>query len=136
MADLIRFLVECIGRDSNFLLNVGPTPQCTIQPEQAERLRGVGAWLKVNGDAVYGARPLPGGKHDWGYAVQQPDTETVYLHVLDWPGTTLKVRLSSGSSAFFLDGRQPVLVQREDGSLVLSLPETAPDPVDTVIAVR
>ena len=38
--ELIRFLVECIGRDSNFLLNVGPTPMGDIQIEQVYRLRG------------------------------------------------------------------------------------------------
>jgi alpha-L-fucosidase len=60
--ELIRFLVECIGRDSNFLLNVGPTPMGDIQIEQAHRLCGVGQWLRTNGEAVYGVKPIPDGK--------------------------------------------------------------------------
>ena len=70
--ELIRFLVECIGRDSNFLLNVGPTPMGDIQIEQVYRLRGIGEWLQTNGEAIYGAKPLPNAKQDWGYVVHPP----------------------------------------------------------------
>ncbi|MBI4553349.1 MAG: alpha-L-fucosidase [Candidatus Latescibacteria bacterium] len=57
--DLIRFLSQCVERDSNLLLNVGPTPLGEIQPEHVERLRGLGAWLKEHGASVYGSRRGP-----------------------------------------------------------------------------
>lgn len=132
-AELIRFLAECIGRNSNFLLNVGPTPLGTIQPEHAERLRGVGQWLRANGEAVYSARPL--ARHEWGYAVRNA-AGRVFLHVLNWPGTSLSVPLPEGRSARLLAGDSPVPARREGGRLVLSLPAVAPDPADTVIALR
>lgn len=52
--DLVRTLIDVASKGGNFLLNVGPTPEGTIQPEFAERLRAIGAWLKVNGAAIYG----------------------------------------------------------------------------------
>ena len=41
----------------NLLLNIGPKPDGTITPEQQEVLREIGAWLKINGEAIYGTRP-------------------------------------------------------------------------------
>jgi alpha-L-fucosidase len=38
------------------LMNIGPTSYGTIAPIYEERLRQMGKWLKVNGEAVYGSR--------------------------------------------------------------------------------
>ncbi len=131
---LIRFLVECIGRDSNLLLNVGPTPLGQIQPEHAERLRAVGRWLRAHGEAVYGARPL--SRHEWGYAVQNPASGRVYLHLLNWPGAALSLRVPQARSAALLADGSQVPARRQGDGLVLSLPATAPDPADTVIVLQ
>jgi len=45
---------RCGEQGGNFLLNVGPSPEGTIQPEFVERLTAIGEWLKVNGDSIYG----------------------------------------------------------------------------------
>ncbi len=47
--ELIHYLVRASGHNANFLLNVGPRPDGTIQPEFVERLREMGAWLRTNG---------------------------------------------------------------------------------------
>ena len=38
-------------------MNIGPTADGVIRPIFEERLRGLGAWLKVNGQAIFGTRP-------------------------------------------------------------------------------
>src|SRR2546429_512419 len=43
--ELIGYLVRAAGSDANLLLNIGPRPDGTIQPEAVERLRDVGRWL-------------------------------------------------------------------------------------------
>jgi alpha-L-fucosidase len=54
---IIHQLVDVVSKNGNLLLNVGPRSDGTI-PEQAQRvLREVGAWLKVNGESIYGTRP-------------------------------------------------------------------------------
>jgi len=54
---LIDELVDVVSKNGNLLLNVGPKSDGTI-PEQARAiLLQIGAWLKTNGEAIYGSRP-------------------------------------------------------------------------------
>ena len=54
---LIEELIDVVSKNGNLLLNVGPNSDGTI-PEQARAiLLGMGAWLKTNGEAIYGSRP-------------------------------------------------------------------------------
>jgi alpha-L-fucosidase len=55
--DLVRLLVDIVSKNGNLLLNVGPKPGGEIPEVQVDRIKGVGAWLAVNGDAIYGTRP-------------------------------------------------------------------------------
>ncbi len=79
---LIRELVNAAGRNANFLLNVGPMPDGTIQPESVSRLTEIGQWLDRRGEAVYGTRGGPIAPRPWGVTTQKGDR--VYLHILDW----------------------------------------------------
>ena len=53
---VIHEMVEIISRNGNFLINIGPKADGTIPVWQVERLRAMGDWLKINGDAIYGTR--------------------------------------------------------------------------------
>lgn len=55
--DLIRLLIQARARGGNFLLNVGPKPDGELPIEQEERLREIGLWMFVNGEAIYDVRP-------------------------------------------------------------------------------
>lgn len=57
-ASLVTDLVDIVSKNGNLLLNVGPKADGTIPDEIAGVLRGMGAWLKVNGEAIYGTRPF------------------------------------------------------------------------------
>uniref|UniRef100_UPI003AABAAF9 tissue alpha-L-fucosidase-like n=1 Tax=Centroberyx gerrardi TaxID=166262 RepID=UPI003AABAAF9 len=54
---IIEDLVRTVALGGNYLLNVGPTPDGMIPPLFEERLRGVGAWLQINGEAIYASKP-------------------------------------------------------------------------------
>ncbi|CAN9503810.1 unnamed protein product [Ophioblennius macclurei] len=54
---MIKDLVITVALGGNYLLNVGPTSDGTIPPLFEERLRSLGAWLKVNGEAIYASKP-------------------------------------------------------------------------------
>ena len=53
---VIRDMVEVVSRNGNFLINIGPKADGSLVPEQVERLKAMGEWLKINGDAIYGSR--------------------------------------------------------------------------------
>lgn len=55
-ATVIRRLIENVSRNGNLMLNISPKSDGTIPQEQKEILLGVGAWLKINGDGIYGTR--------------------------------------------------------------------------------
>jgi alpha-L-fucosidase len=55
-------LVDIVSKGGNYLLNVGPRADGVIPEASQEVLRAAGKWLKVNGEAVYGAGPTPFGE--------------------------------------------------------------------------
>jgi alpha-L-fucosidase len=133
---LIRTLVDVASKGGNFLLNVGPMPDGTIQPEFEERLRDIGDWLKVNGEAIYGTTYGPLQVLPYGRTTQKGTT--VYLHVFDWPEGLLEVNgLDSHIlSATLLAGRKPLQFEQHGGHLTIHVSAKAPDPSATVIALK
>jgi len=53
---VVHDLVDIVSKNGNLLLNVGPRPDGTIPEEAARVLRGLGEWLRLNGEAIYGTR--------------------------------------------------------------------------------
>jgi len=54
---IVQQLVDIVSKNGNLLLNVGPRSDGTIPDEVQKILRDIGAWLRVNGEAIYGTRP-------------------------------------------------------------------------------
>jgi alpha-L-fucosidase len=96
---VIHQLADVVSKNGNLLLNIGPRPDGTI-PEAAQRvLREVGAWLKVNGDAIYETRP-------WKRFGEGP-TQVVggYFHDTDTkPYTAEDFRFTSKGAALYAIG--------------------------------
>lgn len=56
--ELIHLLTDIVAKGGNLLLNIGPGPDGTWYDEAYVRLKDMGDWLKVNGEAIYGTRPV------------------------------------------------------------------------------
>jgi alpha-L-fucosidase len=132
--ELVRTLIDAASKGGNFLLNVGPTPEGTIQPEFEERLRQIGAWLKVNGEAIYGTTYGP--LQDLPFGRSTAKGGTVYLHVFDMPKETLEVSGLHARSVTLLASRKPLSFTQQGGRLVIRVAGVAADPYATVIAVK
>jgi len=120
----------------NFLLNVGPTPLGTIPPESEERLQAIGAWMRKNGESIYGTSfgPLQGLD-----AVRTTvKNGMVYLHVFDWPADEIAVEGLPGhvTSVMLLSSNRRVRYRREGSRLVIARPDGASGMGVTVLAVR
>jgi alpha-L-fucosidase len=55
---LVKNLVDIVSKGGNFLLNIGPTSEGLIPGPSVERLKEMGKWLKINGEAIYGVKQL------------------------------------------------------------------------------
>jgi alpha-L-fucosidase len=132
---LIRGLVEVASRGGNFLLNVGPRPDGTIQPDFQERLRAMGDWLSVNGDSIYGSTygPVQGIA---SIRTTAKDNK-IFVHVMEWSATALEI---SGIKPKVLSARllatgQSLKFKQGDALLRLDLPSQMPDTNVTTIAL-
>ena len=78
---VIRNLVECVSKNGNLLLNVGPDAKGEIPEESIEILREVGRWMRKNSGSIYGcgASDLP--KPDWGRFTRKGNK--LYAHVME-----------------------------------------------------
>jgi alpha-L-fucosidase len=135
--ELIHKLIEICSKGGNFLLNVGPTAEGEFPEPCIERLQDMGAWLKVNGEAIYGTTAGPFSYLSWGAATRKGDL--LYLHVTDWPedGRLHVPIISKTEGAVLLAEKdKPLEVSAESERIVIELPTEAPDPVATVVVLK
>lgn len=87
--ELVHELIDVVSRGGNLLLNVGPTADGRIPVIMQERLRDIGSWLQINGEAIYGTRPWAGnGLPTTGNPPNVRYTrkgDDLYAHLLEWP---------------------------------------------------
>ena len=130
--ELIQYVVRAAGYGANFLLNVGPKPDGTIQEEFTVRLKEIGQWMKANGESVYRTRGGPVGPRNWGVTTQT--ATKVYVHVLDWEDEMLAVpSLGKVKNARLLDGRKVEMAAAGSG-VMFKLPAQR-DAIDTIIVL-
>jgi alpha-L-fucosidase len=151
---LIDELVDVVSKNGNLLLNVGPKADGTIPDEARTVLLQMGAWLDVNGEAIYGSRPwllygegptkvtssaLNTDRQEFTAADVRYTTHNGKLYAIDlgWPaGGELRLQTLFRGNPYLLGpvckvdllgGNGPLTwAQREDG-LHIQLPATKPD---------
>jgi alpha-L-fucosidase len=142
--ELIRMLIDITSKGGNFLLNVGPTAEGLIPQPSVDRLRDIGAWLKINGEAIYGTQAAPFKQTPpWGRCTQRrlPNGDTrLYLHVFDLPADgklSLNGLLNQPKRAYLLAVGPSAVVgaRREEDRIELTLPRLAPPDAALVVAL-
>jgi alpha-L-fucosidase len=129
---LVDQLVDTVANNGNFLLDIGPKADGTIPDVQMQRLRGIGAWLKINGKAIYDTKPWTQPAEDKLRFTVGKDG-TVYVTALEWPGKELRVEapvpVGKNARVVLLGSDGKALKYTHDGStLVVTTPgENASD---------
>jgi alpha-L-fucosidase len=143
---LLNSLINNVSLNGNFMLNIGPRANGDVPFEIEQRLLGMGEWLKINGESIYGceAFDLPNDMHDWGRITCKKigkDKFRLYLHIRNWPIDQM-INLSGVKSKpgkiYQLADKQKKELKFEYNEVVtaISLPQLPPDPYISVIVVE
>jgi alpha-L-fucosidase len=138
--ELVHILVDVVSRGGNLLLNVGPDPDGVISEVQAERLAGVGRWLAVNGEAIYGTSGSPFQSlpacEDGTVPKCTTKGKRLYIHIASSQGHRIVLPgLKNGiKAARFL--KTGAAVAFDNTAKSLQLPKQLPDAIVTVIEVE
>ena len=138
---IIQNTVDIASKGGNYLLNVGPKADGTIPQESIELLKGMGAWMKINGESIYGTKASPFGLFPWGRCTKKENgsNTTLYFSVFDWPKDGklsipgLKNKIMSAN--LLADGAS-LKTEMNDGGVIMTVPEKASDSNATVIKVE
>jgi alpha-L-fucosidase len=80
---LIHTLVDVVAKGGNFLLNAAPTADGDYEPEAYERLKEIGEWMKINGEAIYNSHPVLPYKEGKTCFTQLPDGKVYAIYLAD-----------------------------------------------------
>ncbi len=138
--------MDIASKGGNYLLNVGPTSEGLIPPPSVERLKAIGAWMKANGEAIYGTTASPFTALPWGRCTKkvQGDETTLYLHVFDWPtnGTLVVPGLKNEVEQAYvlkknwLGNQRQLKTAKDPEGVLIFVPGTGPDKISSTIVLR
>ncbi|NCU06384.1 MAG: alpha-L-fucosidase, partial [Chitinophagaceae bacterium] len=131
----IRLMASAAARGGNLLMNIGPKGDGSFDTKDEVILKGIGKWMQVNGESIYGAGRGPLPYHSWGVSTQK--NNKLYLHVFHWPKDgKLYVSGETNLSNGYLLANNRIKIKASrlpGGDWQLTLPNTAPDSLNTVL---
>ena len=155
---LLRNLIDIASKGGNYLLNVGPDSNGVIPMPEQDRLRAMGHWLDVNGEAVYGTSATLFGPEAGAFSTTEKDKngkpkfvpawewrsttkpDRIYIELFHWPGAAFHLDKAprAFTAAYMLADKAhtPLKVTRSDSGIDVLLPPTAPDPIASVLVLE
>jgi alpha-L-fucosidase len=126
---LIHLLVDIVAKGGNFLLNVGPDANGELPVIAQSRLRDMGDWIKVNGEGIYGTRPIAPYK-EGKIAFTQKGNFVYAFYLADSVETKLPSEISlttfqpvAGSKLFLMGYRKPLNWKVINKGVVIDIPK-------------
>jgi alpha-L-fucosidase len=146
--EVVRLLADIVSKNGNLLLNIPLKADGTLDAVEESVLKGIGAWMNVNGEAIYGTRPwqvygegeirAKGGAFQEQFAFSAKDIrfttkgEVLYAIALGWPADgKLRIRALAAAAGkirqvSLLGSREPLVWSQQDHGLAITLPEKKP----------
>ena len=97
--ELLTALIDVVSKNGALLLNIGPRADGTIPEEEQKILRDIGAWLKINGEAIYNTRPY--------FVFGEGPTEVkngAFTDVMDCAYTSADIRYTRNENSVYAIG--------------------------------
>jgi len=128
--ELVRTLVDVVAKGGNLLLNAGADGRGRFDPTAVARMKELGEWLSVNGEAIYGTRPVAPYKEGKTCFTRRRDDGVVYAIYLpdegeEMPRTLLLegVRPEPGEEVRLLGRPDPLPWEAVGRGVRISVPD-------------
>jgi alpha-L-fucosidase len=150
LKDCIDIIVTAVGRDGNIVLNIGPRPDGSIEPEQKKRCMEIGKWFKEFGYTIYGTRGGPFQSSTWGteimnlwggargsasaWGTSTRKDNKIYLHLLNWPNESVilpPINAKIISHKVLTGGSADI--KQTDAMITVSVPQENRHKLDTIV---
>ena len=133
----ICLLASAASKGGNILMNVGPMGNGAWDVRDVNVLKGIGKWMKINGESIYGTERTDLPIQQWGVVTVKGNT--LYAHVFDWPkdGKLIIGGLRSDikSARLLANGKTVKFKRLNDDDCQLNLTGACPDTVNTVVVI-
>jgi alpha-L-fucosidase len=132
--ELVEFLVDTVAKNGNVLINVGPDSYGQISAIQQAPLHGLGEWLEINGEAIYGTSPWKRYQNERGRSLRYTQTDdALYATVLGEVGLSFSIEKPDiGWQGLDVLGAEVLSVDDDGDMLTLTLEE----PLDGAAVVK
>ena len=127
--ELVEKLVDVVSKGGNFLLNIGPSPTGEFAPDAYARLNDLARWMKINGEAIYGTRPVDRfSEGDRVRFSQRKDHTVRYIYLMDRPAGSIllkNISIPKQANVHVLGSDVPCKHTITEQGILLTIPEKA-----------
>lgn len=128
VTQLIHNLVDIVAKGGNYLLNIGPGPDGEWHEAAYTTMEGIGAWMKINGSAIYGTRAIAPYKDGKVCFTRKKDGSVYAIYLLD-KGEQLPAVITfkgiipaKGARLTLLGAREKLSWKKTAGGVAVSIP--------------
>ncbi|MCX6926123.1 MAG: alpha-L-fucosidase, partial [Verrucomicrobia bacterium] len=129
-ARLIHKFITIVSKNGNLVIIGGPDASGVYPQNVVRRFKALGAWLKVNGEAIYATRILPPYQEGSTSYTRSKDGRFAYAICKEWPGkslTLMGVRAEDNARITMLGIAEPLAWQQNDQGWTIAIPEALQD---------
>ena len=138
--DIIQKLVDIVSKGGNYLLNIGPGPDGSFDDTAYARLKDIGRWMKLNGEAIYGTRiHTVFGEGDGVRYTSSRDGKTKYIFLFDAAAGNIsleKIQLPKTAKLTLLGTKSKLKHSTTAKGTVISIPANAFKGLEYVYVIK